>query len=141
MVKCVKDQNGNHVVQKCIETVDPTCLQFIIDSFRGQVSSNKNFKSTCPNNDIKILYLFKQIILFCNITGVYLIYPSIRLSCHPANTRALQPRTNRPNIGRASLKYRATSPRSVWKLRYSARFGERRPRKTIIDYLFNRHWM
>ena len=37
VVKCVKDQNGNHVVQKCIETVDPTCLQFIIDSFRGQV--------------------------------------------------------------------------------------------------------
>ena len=27
MVKCVKDQNGNHVVQKCIETVEPSCLQ------------------------------------------------------------------------------------------------------------------
>ncbi len=36
--KCVKDQNGNHVVQKCIECVDPSQLQFIIDSFRGQVS-------------------------------------------------------------------------------------------------------
>ena len=38
VLKCVKDQNGNHVVQKCIETVDPSCLQFIIDAFRGQVS-------------------------------------------------------------------------------------------------------
>ena len=37
VIKCVKDQNGNHVVQKCIETVDPSCLQFIIDSFQGQV--------------------------------------------------------------------------------------------------------
>ena len=38
VLKCVKDQNGNHVVQKCIETVEPSCLQFIIDAFRGQVS-------------------------------------------------------------------------------------------------------
>ncbi len=37
MLKCVKDQNGNHVVQKCIECVDPLHLQFIIDSFQGQV--------------------------------------------------------------------------------------------------------
>lgn len=38
VLKCVKDQNGNHVVQKCIETVqDSSCLQFIIDAFRGQV--------------------------------------------------------------------------------------------------------
>ena len=37
VLRCVKDQNGNHVVQKCIETVEPSCLQFIIESFRGQV--------------------------------------------------------------------------------------------------------
>lgn len=36
--KCVKDQNGNHVVQKCIECVDSKYLQFIIDAFKGQVS-------------------------------------------------------------------------------------------------------
>ena len=41
VLKCVKDQNGNHVVQKCIETVDPACLQFIIDAFRGQVRQKK----------------------------------------------------------------------------------------------------
>lgn len=35
--KCVKDQNGNHVVQKCIECVDPNHIQFIIDAFKGQV--------------------------------------------------------------------------------------------------------
>jgi len=38
VLKCVKDQNGNHVVQKCIECVDPVHLQFIIDAFKNQVS-------------------------------------------------------------------------------------------------------
>ena len=38
VLKCVKDQNGNHVVQKCIECVNSMLLQFIIDAFRGQVS-------------------------------------------------------------------------------------------------------
>lgn len=27
VLKCVKDQNGNHVVQKCIECVEPMALQ------------------------------------------------------------------------------------------------------------------
>ena len=38
MLKCVKDQNGNHVVQKCIECVDPSSLQFVIGAFQAQVS-------------------------------------------------------------------------------------------------------
>lgn len=33
----VKDQNGNHVVQKCIECVDSLALQFIINAFNGQI--------------------------------------------------------------------------------------------------------
>ncbi len=41
VLKCVKDQNGNHVVQKCIECVEPKHLQFIIDAFKGQVSAHK----------------------------------------------------------------------------------------------------
>lgn len=46
-MKCVQDQNGNHVVQKCIEVVSTTAktegqylhshIQFIIDGFVGQV--------------------------------------------------------------------------------------------------------
>ena len=39
VLKCVKDQNGNHVVQKCIECVDPVALQYIVDSFHSQVFS------------------------------------------------------------------------------------------------------
>jgi len=45
VLKCVKDQNGNHVVQKCIECVDPHALQFIINAFQGQVSDFKLQKS------------------------------------------------------------------------------------------------
>ena len=30
---------GNHVVQKCIECVEPNALQFIINAFQGQVFS------------------------------------------------------------------------------------------------------
>lgn len=45
VLKCVKDQNGNHVVQKCIECVDPLHLQFIIDSFQGQVRVRKQLTS------------------------------------------------------------------------------------------------
>ena len=37
VLKCVKDQNGNHVIQKCVECVNPSHLQFIINAFRGQV--------------------------------------------------------------------------------------------------------
>ena len=38
VLKCVNDQNGNHVVQKCIEFVPPEHLQFIVDAFKGNVS-------------------------------------------------------------------------------------------------------
>lgn len=38
VLKCVKDQNGNHVIQKAIERVPAEHIQFIIDSFNGQVS-------------------------------------------------------------------------------------------------------
>lgn len=37
VLKCVKDQNGNHVVQKAIERVPSQYIQFIIDTFHGQV--------------------------------------------------------------------------------------------------------
>ena len=37
----VKDQNGNHVIQKCIEVVDPNHCQFILDAFKGKVRTNK----------------------------------------------------------------------------------------------------
>ena len=37
VLKCVKDQNGNHVIQKAIERVPAEHIQFIIDALLGQV--------------------------------------------------------------------------------------------------------
>uniref|UniRef100_A0A3Q0S1X0 Pumilio RNA binding family member 2 n=1 Tax=Amphilophus citrinellus TaxID=61819 RepID=A0A3Q0S1X0_AMPCI len=37
VISDIVHQNGNHVVQKCIECVQPQALQFIIDAFQGQV--------------------------------------------------------------------------------------------------------
>ena len=39
VLRCVRDQNGNHVVQKCIERVPPDRIQFIVQSFYGNVLS------------------------------------------------------------------------------------------------------
>lgn len=39
VMKCVRDQNGNHVIQKCIECVPEDQIQFIISAFFGQVES------------------------------------------------------------------------------------------------------
>ena len=39
MINCVKDQNGNHVVQKAIERVPAEHIQFIINAFTGQVQT------------------------------------------------------------------------------------------------------
>ena len=38
-MKCVKDQNGNHVVQKCIEKIPSDRLHFVISAFYGHVHS------------------------------------------------------------------------------------------------------
>ena len=34
VLKCVKDQNGNHVVQKAIERVPTEHIQFVIDALK-----------------------------------------------------------------------------------------------------------
>lgn len=35
--RCVRDQNGNHVIQKCIERVAPEHLAFVVAAFFGNV--------------------------------------------------------------------------------------------------------
>lgn len=37
ILRCVKDQNGNHVIQKVIECLPADNLEFIISAFNGQV--------------------------------------------------------------------------------------------------------
>ncbi|KAL8728588.1 MAG: hypothetical protein Q9166_005321 [cf. Caloplaca sp. 2 TL-2023] len=37
VMRCVKDQNGNHVIQKAIERIPAEHIQFIVNAFTGQV--------------------------------------------------------------------------------------------------------
>ncbi|KAM0829720.1 hypothetical protein ACQ4PT_066706 [Festuca glaucescens] len=37
IMRCVRDQNGNHVIQKCIECIPQDVIQFIVSTFYGQV--------------------------------------------------------------------------------------------------------
>lgn len=37
IMRCVRDQNGNHVIQKCIECIPQDAIQFIVSSFYDQV--------------------------------------------------------------------------------------------------------
>ncbi|CAK7337522.1 unnamed protein product [Dovyalis caffra] len=39
VMKCVRDQNGNHVIQKCIEGIPAEKIGFIISAFRGEVAT------------------------------------------------------------------------------------------------------
>ena len=80
-MKCVKDQNGNHVIQKCIEKVPPHLIQFIVDSFSGQV-----FPPTQSNSHFTPLD-------FININtclGLCTRHSPLRMPRDPADPRALQ---------------------------------------------------
>lgn len=39
VMRCVRDQNGNHVIQKCIECVPADRISFIVNAFYGNVVS------------------------------------------------------------------------------------------------------
>jgi pumilio RNA-binding family len=74
---CVRDQNGNHVIQKCIECVPAEKIGFVISAFRGQVAMlsthpygcrviqviSKQFAG-CKGSNHTLLYLSIQIFMF-----------------------------------------------------------------------------
>lgn len=47
VIKIVKDQNGNHVVQKVIEVVPRQHIGFVMDAFRGNVSQLSSHNYGC----------------------------------------------------------------------------------------------
>ena len=46
VMRCVRDQNGNHVIQKCIECVPTGEVAFMIDSFKVWTTARLH---ECPN--------------------------------------------------------------------------------------------
>ena len=54
IMRCVRDQNGNHVIQKCIECVPTEHIGFVVSAFRGQVASLSMHPYGC--RVIQVLY-------------------------------------------------------------------------------------
>lgn len=57
VMKCVRDQNGNHVIQKCIECVPQDRIQFIISSFYGQVVALSTHPYGCRVIQVRHCYM------------------------------------------------------------------------------------
>ena len=45
--ECVRDQNDNHVIQKCIEEVQQKDVQFIVDKFQNKVFQYSTYLYGC----------------------------------------------------------------------------------------------
>jgi mRNA-binding protein PUF3 len=47
VIRCIKDQNGNHVIQKAIQCLDSRRVQFILDAIDGQIGALANHPYGC----------------------------------------------------------------------------------------------
>lgn len=74
VMKCVRDQNGNHVIQKCIECVPQDQIQFIISAFYGQVVALSTHPYGCRVIQVQKFHsnldFFKQFV-FISLTVIY----------------------------------------------------------------------
>lgn len=57
IMKCVRDQNGNHVIQKCIECVPQDKIQFIVSSFYGQVVALSTHPYGCRVIQVRLFHI------------------------------------------------------------------------------------
>lgn len=91
VIKLIKDQNGNHVIQKAVESVPSELIGFIPRAFLGQVQSSPSL-----HLDISLLSLS------CRSTSWPLILMAVASFSASWNTAP----TNRP--GRSSTKCSTT---------------------------------
>lgn len=57
VMRCVRDQNGNHVIQKCIECVPEDHIQFIITTFFDQVVTLSTHPYGCRVIQVQIRFI------------------------------------------------------------------------------------
>ena len=55
VMRCVRDQNGNHVIQKCIECIPQEAIQFIVSPFYDQVVTLSTHPYGCRVIQVKKL--------------------------------------------------------------------------------------
>ena len=58
VMRCVRDQNGNHVIQKCIECIPQEAIEFIISVFYDQVVTLSTHPYGCRVIQVKKLSVF-----------------------------------------------------------------------------------
>jgi len=64
IMRCVRDQNGNHVIQKCIECVPEDAIDFIVSTFFDQVVTLSTHPYGCRVIQVKI-YSVLLLLLLC----------------------------------------------------------------------------
>ena len=65
IMKCVRDQNGNHVIQKCIECVPQDKIQFIVSSFYGQVVLLSTHPYGCRVIQVRLFDIVHLLLRLC----------------------------------------------------------------------------
>ncbi|KAL0410296.1 UNVERIFIED_CONTAM: Pumilio5 [Sesamum latifolium] len=55
VMRCVRDQNGNHVIQKCIESIPTQNIQFIISSFRGKLPRSQHILMVARHTETQFI--------------------------------------------------------------------------------------
>jgi pumilio RNA-binding family len=88
VLRCVHDQNGNHVIQKCIEVISRVAkdspaetseflnsrIQFIIQSFKGRVRELSIHPYGCR--------VIQRILEYCNSEHKMIVLEELRSNCH-----------------------------------------------------------
>lgn len=60
IMRCVRDQNGNHVVQKCIECIPEAHIQFIVSTFFDQVVTLSTHPYGCRVIQVSKIMVFRM---------------------------------------------------------------------------------
>lgn len=70
VMRCVRDQNGNHVVQKCIECVPEDSIHFIVSTFFDQVVTLSTHPYGCRVIQVdKLSYCLRPFFKALNVYG------------------------------------------------------------------------
>jgi hypothetical protein len=84
IMRCVRDQNGNHVIQKCIECVPEDAIDFIVSTFFDQVVTLSTHPYGCRVIQVK-MYSVLLLLFLCTLKSLAVI----RFICMAESTGAL----------------------------------------------------
>lgn len=80
IMRCVRDQNGNHVIQKCIECIREDSIQFIISIFYDQVVTLSTHPYGCRVIQVENTYYQAKFTI-----TIYFVNPEMVKTCKYVN--------------------------------------------------------